>query len=156
MDSDMHKYDCTSERQSTIINKDYEEENTKEDTGWVYFQILSTFSSSEFHCHLKCNFIFFQFQSVPVTIEVGSSWRGVLDTTLCNKICQWLATGRWFSPNTPVSSTNATWTKVLSWDRHKHDCIDSRIIWSQLKYYSILIASTNWSSPFFFNLTISG
>jgi hypothetical protein len=28
--------------------------------------------------------------------------------------------------------------------------------WSQLKYYSILIASTNWSSPFFFNLTISG
>jgi hypothetical protein len=23
---------------------------------------LSTFSSSEFHCHLKCNLIFFQFQ----------------------------------------------------------------------------------------------
>jgi hypothetical protein len=31
--------------------------------------------------------------------------RGVLDTTLCDKICQWLATGRWFSP---VSSTNKT------------------------------------------------
>ena len=56
--------EITSERQSTIANKDYEEEeeNTKEDTGWVYFQILSTFSSSEFHCHLKCNLIFFQFQ----------------------------------------------------------------------------------------------
>ena len=25
------------------------------------------------------------------------SWRGVLDTTLCDKVCQWLATGRWFS-----------------------------------------------------------
>jgi hypothetical protein len=24
--------------------------------------------------------------------------RGVLDTALCNKVCQWLATGRWFSP----------------------------------------------------------
>jgi hypothetical protein len=36
------------------------------------------------------------------------SWRFVLDTTLCDKICQWLATGQWFSP---VSSTNKT-------DRH--------------------------------------
>jgi hypothetical protein len=39
------------------------------------------------------------------------SWRGVLDTTLCDKVCQWLAAGRWFSPGTPVSSTNKT-------DRH--------------------------------------
>jgi len=23
----------------------------------------------------------------------------------CDKVCQWLATGRWFSPRTPVSST---------------------------------------------------
>jgi hypothetical protein len=32
-------------------------------------------------------------------------------TTLCDKVCQWLATGRWFSPDPPVSSTNKT-------DRH--------------------------------------
>jgi hypothetical protein len=31
--------------------------------------------------------------------------------TLCDKVCQWLATGRWFSPGPLVSSTNAT-------DRH--------------------------------------
>ena len=31
--------------------------------------------------------------------------------TLCDKVCQWLATGQWFSPGTPVSSTNKT-------DRH--------------------------------------
>ena len=36
------------------------------------------------------------------------SWRCVLDTILCDKVCQWLATGRWFSH---VSSTNKT-------DRH--------------------------------------
>jgi hypothetical protein len=36
------------------------------------------------------------------------SWRDVLDTTLCNKVCQWLVTGRWFSPGIPVSSTNKT------------------------------------------------
>jgi hypothetical protein len=34
--------------------------------------------------------------------------RGVLDTTLCDKVCQSLAAGRWFSPGTPVSSTNKT------------------------------------------------
>ena len=30
----------------------------------------------------------------------------VLDTTLCDKVCQWLATGEWFSPGTLVPSTN--------------------------------------------------
>jgi len=39
------------------------------------------------------------------------SWRGVVDTTLCDKVCQWLATGRWLSPGPLVSSTNKT-------DRH--------------------------------------
>ena len=29
----------------------------------------------------------------------------------CDNVCQWLATGRWFSPGTPVSSNNKT-------DRH--------------------------------------
>jgi hypothetical protein len=34
--------------------------------------------------------------------------RGILDTTLCDKVCQWFAIGQWFSPGTPVSSTNKT------------------------------------------------
>ena len=29
-------------------------------------------------------------------------------TALCNKVCQWLGAGQWFSPGTPVSSTNKT------------------------------------------------
>ena len=33
---------------------------------------------------------------------------GVLDTTLCDKVCQWLVTGQWFSPGPLVSSTNKT------------------------------------------------
>ena len=36
------------------------------------------------------------------------SWQGVLDTTLCVKVCLWLATGRWFSLGALVSSTNKT------------------------------------------------
>jgi hypothetical protein len=39
------------------------------------------------------------------------SWRGVLDTTLSHKVCQWLATSVSFSPGTLVSSANIT-------DRH--------------------------------------
>ena len=31
---------------------------------------------------------------------------GVLDTTLCDKVCQRVAAGRWFSPCTLVSSNN--------------------------------------------------
>ena len=39
------------------------------------------------------------------------------DTILCDKVFRWLATGRWFSPDTPVSSTNKNYlhdvTEVL-------------------------------------------
>ena len=47
----------------------------------------------------------------PLTLWVRiAPGRGVLDTTLC-ELCQWLTIGQWFSPSTPVSSTNNT-------DRH--------------------------------------
>jgi hypothetical protein len=32
----------------------------------------------------------------------------VLDTTLCENVCQWLAAGQWFTPSTPVSFTSKT------------------------------------------------
>ena len=35
----------------------------------------------------------------------------VLNTTICDKACQWLVASQWFSPGTPVSSTKKT-------DRH--------------------------------------
>jgi len=54
----------------------------------------TTCAISVYH-HLTCEF-------------ESRSWRGVLDTALCDKVCQWLATGRWISPGTPVSSTNKT------------------------------------------------
>jgi hypothetical protein len=36
------------------------------------------------------------------------SWRDALHTTLCDKVYQCLAAGRFFSPGTPASSTNRT------------------------------------------------
>jgi hypothetical protein len=45
----------------------------------------------------------------PLTLWVRTrSWQGVHDTTLCDKVCQWLATGRCFSPGTPVPPPNKT------------------------------------------------
>jgi hypothetical protein len=42
-----------------------------------------------------------------IKLWVWTLW-GVLDTTLCNKVCQWIVAGQWFSPKTPLSSTNKT------------------------------------------------
>ena len=43
---------------------------------------------------------------------------GVLDTTLCDKVYQWLAACQWFSPDTgtPVSSTNKNWLPGYNWN----------------------------------------
>jgi hypothetical protein len=39
-----------------------------------------------------------------------------LYTTLRDKVCQWFTAGRWFSPGTPVSSTNKNWPPRYSWN----------------------------------------
>ena len=53
-----------------------------------------------------------QLTTCAISYEFESgSWRGLFDTTLCDKVCQWLKASRWFSPGTLVSSTNKT-------DRH--------------------------------------
>ena len=52
------------------------------------------------------NYLYNQWLS-PLMLWVRISIRARC-TTLCNKVCQWLATGRWFSPGTPVSFTNKT------------------------------------------------
>jgi hypothetical protein len=45
----------------------------------------------------------------PLTLRVQNPLRrGILDATLCDKVCQWLATCQWFSPGNLISSTNKT------------------------------------------------
>ena len=44
-----------------------------------------------------------------MAISSGTGLKLFLKTARCNKVCQWLAAGRWFSPGTPVSSTNKTY-----------------------------------------------
>ena len=50
-------------------------------------------------------FTFIAYYHLSRTFE-SRWWQGVIDTTLCDRVCQWLATGRWFSLGPPVSSTN--------------------------------------------------
>ena len=52
----------------------------------------TTYANSAYH-HKRCEF---------------ESHSDVLDTALCDTVCQWLAVDLWFSPGTLVSSTNKT------------------------------------------------
>jgi hypothetical protein len=49
------------------------------------------------------------------TVTYRSRW-GVFDTTLCDKVCQWLATGRCFFLGILVSSTNKNWQPRYNWN----------------------------------------
>ena len=55
-------------------------------------------------------------QSVAITtnVQIPLGW-GVLNATLCDKVCLWLAAGQWLSMGTPVSPTNKTDTRY-SWN----------------------------------------
>jgi hypothetical protein len=60
------------------------------------------------------------------------SWRSALDTTMSDKVCQWLETGRLFSPGTPISSTNKT-------DRHDITEILLKVALNTMKQKSKII-----------------
>jgi hypothetical protein len=39
--------------------------------------------------------------------------RGIVDTTLCDKVCQWLAAGRWFSPGTRFADDSSSFNQSI-------------------------------------------
>ena len=56
---------------------------------WIYNYLFAISAYHHYHCEFESH-----------------SWQGVLATTLCDKVCQWIAAGQWFSLGTLVSSTN--------------------------------------------------
>jgi hypothetical protein len=87
----------------------------------------------------------------PLTLWVRFQLRrGVLDTTLGDKVCKWLAIGRWFSPSTPVSSTN------------KADCHDITEVLLKVALNTITLTLRisylvlELFSPFFINIEFYG
>jgi hypothetical protein len=77
----------------------------------------------------------------PLMLRVRISIRARC-TTLCDKVCQWLATDQWFSLGAPVSSTN----KI---DRHD-------ITEILLKVALNTIRQTNWRNFFISKLHFLG
>jgi hypothetical protein len=57
-------------------------------------------------------------------------------TTLCDKVCQWLATGRWFSPGSPISSTYKT-------DRHDITVIMLQVALNSTKQNNLITFLSN-------------
>jgi hypothetical protein len=60
-------------------------------------------------------------------------------TTLCDKVCQWLAADRWLSPGPPISSTNITtprynWNIVVSGVKHHKTNQPILFVLSALQY----------------------
>ena len=49
---------------------------------WSYSFVFTTACAISAYHHRICEFD-------------PRSWRGILDTTICDKVCQWLTTGRW-------------------------------------------------------------
>ena len=77
----------------------------------AYFRTQSGPSWSLSYGSCIYNYLCNQCLSPPTLwVRIPLGW-GILDTTLCDLVRQWLATGRCFSLGNPVSSTNKT-------DRH--------------------------------------
>jgi hypothetical protein len=83
-----------------------------------YISQWAGFTLSAYH-HYRCEFEYL-------------SWWCVIDATLCDRVCQWLAAGRWFSS---VSSTNKT-------DRHDITKIVLKVALNTINLTTVLILIT--------------
>ena len=73
------------------------------------------------------------------------SWRGLLNTTLCDIVCHWLMSGRWFSPCNPVWLPRYNWNIVESGNKQTlqtwppHKLLQTKcIIYSKYKFFTPL------------------
>jgi hypothetical protein len=86
---------------------------------------------------------------VTVSFIGGGNWstrRKPPTTTVCDKVCQWLATGRWFSPGTPISSTNKT-------DRHGITEILLKVVINTKKLHKVICNSYLFTFFFLYHYT---
>ena len=79
---------------------------------WYFYLVILYYLFVNIVDYETCNILQLVYLCIqclsPPTLRVRIPLRrGVLDT-LCDKVCQSLVAGRWFSPSTPVSSTNKT------------------------------------------------
>ena len=96
----------------------------------IVVEFTTTYAISAYH-HLSCEW-------------EPCSWRGVLDTTLCDQVCMSRETGWywWFSPGTQVSSTNKTDCHDITDCHDKTDCHDITEILLKVTLNTITLTCT--------------
>ena len=85
------------------------------------------------------------------SFTVSFSWRGVLDITLCDKVCQWLATGQWFFSG---YSRFPTPIKLITW--YNWNIVESGVKYHKPKPSSRLVLNSNHSLEFQNNMVKYG
>jgi len=93
---------CYNEHLSIFVSLE-REKNSK----WVYWRRWTMKGWLWWHGSWIYNYLCNTCLSPLTWVQIPFR-RGVLDTTLCDKVCQWLVAGRWFSPGTLVFFTNKT------------------------------------------------
>ena len=66
----------------------------------------------------------------------SSSWRGELDTTLYDKVCRWLATGRWFPRWTPLPPPNKKKDKKTTKNNNRPAQYNWNIVVNGVKHHN--------------------
>ena len=87
------------------------------------------------------------------------SWQGVLNTTLCDKVCHWLATGQWFSLGALPSSTSKTdchniteiFLKVVL---NTINQLTNRLRYFSTRYFQIFKLMLQWDLYYWRNIVI--
>ena len=87
---------------------------------WIYiFAYITTYAISAYH-HQRWGF-------------ESRSWWCILDTTLCDKDWQWLATGWWFSPvlpfPSPIKLTETKYCWIYFYILNYYTCVDGTVCW---------------------------
>jgi hypothetical protein len=75
-------------------------------------------------------------------------------TTLCDKVCQWPAAGRWFPPGPPISSTNKTYRHditgillkvALNTIKPTNDYLNQKHTDPKSNFTCVSVFNTNWT-----------
>jgi hypothetical protein len=90
----------------------------------IFLMLICWYANSSTFCCVLCSILFYNWNEgrrgrdrmvvgFTITCAISAYSTKVVssnpNTILCNKVCQWFAAGRWFSPDTSVSPTIKTY-----------------------------------------------
>ena len=93
----------------------------------IWYNLILTMT----YLHLNLEWFCILYRKLKLGVRILLR-RSVLDTTLCDKVCRWLATGWWFSRGTTLCDKVCQWLVTVWWfspgtllsSTNKTDCHD--------------------------------